>query len=180
MLSTKFKRIYKLEVAKCDLKFNIFLKKIQPVCLHWTGYYCLIQCGQKRFCGPKSIKIERFDNEFRFQLTKDEFNEILKCKNFTSSWCGAKISPHRFELVQIYGYHTRDFNNQVKHNIKRFDEEFRFQLSKDKWSDILRLKKSTANNLSKRRTLPLKYKELFNELLKNNELVIEWLIIQWL
>ena len=31
--------------------------------------------------------IERFDPEARFQLTKEEF-ENLMCKNFTSSWGG--------------------------------------------------------------------------------------------
>lgn len=33
-----------------------------------------------------------------------------------------------FELAKIYGYSTRDFNNQIKNNIERFDEDFRFQL----------------------------------------------------
>ena len=52
-----------------------------------------------------------------------------------------------FELAYIYGYDTRDFNNQVKHNIERFDNDFRFQLSKEEWKEILMWKKSTAKNL---------------------------------
>jgi hypothetical protein len=39
----------------------------------------------------KQVKnnIVRFDKDFRFQLTTDEWNSILRCKNFTSSWCGS-------------------------------------------------------------------------------------------
>ena len=59
-----------------------------------------------------------------------------------------------FELSKIYGYKTRDFNNQVKNNIKRFDSDFRFQLNEEEWKNILRWKNSTANNISKIRTIP--------------------------
>jgi hypothetical protein len=64
-----------------------------------------------------------------------------------------------FDLAKIYGYATRDFNNQVKNNIERFDADFRFQLSNDEWNYVLRLKKSTANNLSKTRSLPYAFTE---------------------
>ena len=50
-----------------------------------------------------------------------------------------------FDLARIYGYKTRDFNNQVKHNIDRFPSDFMFQLSQQELNSILRLKKSTAN-----------------------------------
>ena len=46
--------------------------------------------------------IERFDEEFRFQLTKEEFKEILKCKNFTSSWGGSRKLPYAFTEQGIY------------------------------------------------------------------------------
>lgn len=46
--------------------------------------------------------IERFDDEFRFQLTKVEFKEILKCKNFTSSWGGSRKLPYAFTEQGIY------------------------------------------------------------------------------
>lgn len=64
-----------------------------------------------------------------------------------------------FELAKIYGYETRDFNNQVKNNIERFEKDFRFQLERDEWNDILWLKKSTANTISKRRYLPYAFTE---------------------
>ena len=50
-----------------------------------------------------------------------------------------------FELAKIYNYSTKDFNNQVKHNIERFDEDFRFQLTNDEFKQILRWKKSTSS-----------------------------------
>ncbi|MBO4622858.1 MAG: ORF6N domain-containing protein [Bacilli bacterium] len=64
-----------------------------------------------------------------------------------------------FELAHIYGYDTRDFNNQVKHNIERFEKDFRFQLNEKEWNELLVWKKSTANNLLKRRTLPYAFTE---------------------
>ena len=33
------------------------------------------------------------------------------------------------DLAEIYGYSTKAFNQQVKNNIEKFDEDFRFQLS---------------------------------------------------
>ncbi len=34
-----------------------------------------------------------------------------------------------FDLAAIYGYTTTRFNEQVKNNIERFDDDFRFQLT---------------------------------------------------
>ena len=51
-----------------------------------------------------------------------------------------------FELAKIYGYSTRDFNNQIKNNIVRFDVDFRFQLTKIVWDDFFRCKISTEKN----------------------------------
>jgi len=31
-----------------------------------------------------------------------------------------------FELAEIYGYETKTFNQQVKRNIEKFDEDFMF------------------------------------------------------
>ena len=64
-----------------------------------------------------------------------------------------------FELARIYGYDTKDFNNQVKYNIARFDSDFRWQLRQDELDQILRWKKSTANYLAKRRYLPYAFTE---------------------
>ena len=34
------------------------------------------------------------------------------------------------DLATIYGYTTKAFNQQVKNNIEKFDDDFRFQLTK--------------------------------------------------
>ena len=64
-----------------------------------------------------------------------------------------------FELAKIYGYETRDFNKQVKNNVIRFDNDFRFQLTTDEWNNNLRWKFSTANTIAMRRNLPYAFTE---------------------
>ena len=65
-----------------------------------------------------------------------------------------------FDLAKIYGYTTRDFNNQVKNNIQRFDNDFRFQLTAEEWKDYLRWKNSTAKSpMAKTRYLPHAFTE---------------------
>ena len=49
-----------------------------------------------------------------------------------------------FELAEIYGYTTKRFNEQVKNNIERFDEDFRFKLTREEF-DNLRSKNSTSS-----------------------------------
>ena len=48
------------------------------------------------------------------------------------------------DLAAIYGYTTKTFNQQVKNNLQKFDEDFRFQLTKDE-AEILRSKKLTSS-----------------------------------
>ena len=47
------------------------------------------------------------------------------------------------DLAQIYGYTTKTFNQQVKNNITKFDEDFRFKLTKEEHNEILRSKELT-------------------------------------
>jgi len=50
-----------------------------------------------------------------------------------------------YELAKIYGYETKRFNEQVKNNINKFPERYRFQLVKEEYDIILRSKKSTSS-----------------------------------
>ena len=50
-----------------------------------------------------------------------------------------------FELAKKYGYETKRFNEQVKNNINKFPERYRFQLNKEELDIILRSKKSTSS-----------------------------------
>ena len=49
------------------------------------------------------------------------------------------------DLADIYGYTTKAFNQQVKNNIEKFDDDFRFRLTKEEYYEILRSKKLTSN-----------------------------------
>jgi hypothetical protein len=49
-----------------------------------------------------------------------------------------------FELAQIYGYTTKAFNQQVRNNIEKFDDDFRFQLTREELK-ILRSKNFTSS-----------------------------------
>lgn len=40
--------------------------------------------------------------EFMFRLTKEEFEELLRCKNFTSSWGGSRYAPYAFTEQGVY------------------------------------------------------------------------------
>ena len=44
------------------------------------------------------------------------------------------------DLAEIYGYSTKAFNQQVKNNIEKFDEDFRFQLNNDELTELSRSK----------------------------------------
>jgi len=63
-----------------------------------------------------------------------------------------------FELARIYGYETRDFNNQVKHNIQKFDIDFMFLVTREEFNQILKWKKSTSS-WGGRRKLPYAFTE---------------------
>ena len=41
-----------------------------------------------------------------FQLSKEEYKEILRCKNFTSSWVGTRHLPYAFTEQGIYMFMT--------------------------------------------------------------------------
>ena len=66
-----------------------------------------------------------------------------------------------FDLAEIYGYSTKRFNEQVKNNAGKFDEDFLFQLTRDEW-EILRSKNSTSRSEQRsggRRYLPYAFTE---------------------
>ena len=77
-----------------------------------------------------------------------------------SEWIKDKIYTIRgeqvmldFELAEIYGYETKAFNQQVKNNIERFDEDFRFQLTVEEFNEILRCKNSASNAILRSKNL---------------------------
>ena len=63
-----------------------------------------------------------------------------------------------FELAKIYGYETKRFNEQVKNNIDKFDDDFMFKLNSIEFNEILRSKKS-ASSWGGRRYIPVAFTE---------------------
>ena len=46
--------------------------------------------------------IEKFPADMMFQLTREETDYIMRCKNFTSSWGGPRFVPHVFTEQGIF------------------------------------------------------------------------------
>lgn len=55
----------------------------------------------KAFNRQVKNNIEKFEQDFMFQLT-DEECEILRCKNCTSNWGGRRYNPYAFTEQGIY------------------------------------------------------------------------------
>ena len=74
-------------------------------------------------------------------VAKSEFSLIdenmLKSRIYTIR--GVKVMLDA-DLAEIYGYSTKRFNEQVKNNIEKFDEDFRFQLNSEEIEGLSRRK----------------------------------------
>ncbi len=68
-------------------------------------------------------------------------NQEIKDKIFTLR--GVQVMLDR-DLAELYGVETKRLNEQVKRNIKRFPDEFMFQLNEDEMK-ILRSQNATSN-----------------------------------
>lgn len=62
------------------------------------------------------------------------------------------------DLAALYGYEVKRLNEQVRRNIKRFPEDFMFQLTKNE-TDVLRSQFATANINTKSRSYPYVFTE---------------------
>ena len=96
------------------------------------------------------------DNENSKELIPVEITvDSLKSKIYTIRGQRVMLAS---DLAEIYGYSTKAFNQQVKNNIEKFDEDFRFQLSHDE-TDNLRSNFLTANVNTKSRYEPYVFTE---------------------
>lgn len=84
-------------------------------------------------------------NDMAVAPVKSEFplidESLLKSRIYTIR--GVKVMLDA-DLAEIYGYETRFFNRQVKNNIDRFAEDFRFQLNEDEMQNLM-CKKCTSS-----------------------------------
>ena len=90
-----------IEITQESLKDKIYIIRGQKVMLDFelAGLY-----GYETRYFNRQVKnnIDRFPDDFIFQLNRDEWNSILKCKNFTSSWGGKRKLPFAFTEQGIY------------------------------------------------------------------------------
>ena len=94
----------KIEVIELDsekIESMIYYVRNQKVMLDFElaeiyGY------ETKRFNEQVKNNIEKFDKDFRFRLTKEEYENILRTKKSTSSWGGTRHLPYAFTEQGVY------------------------------------------------------------------------------
>lgn len=100
MTAEKKKEFEIIEINETILQSKIYFIRNQKVMLDFDlaeiyGY------TTKRFNEQIKNNIERFDDDFRFKLTREEINN-LRSKNSTSSWGGSRYLPYAFTEQGIY------------------------------------------------------------------------------
>lgn len=90
-----------IEITQESLKDKIYIIRGQKVMLDFElgGLYGY---ETRYFNRQEKNNIDRFPDDFIFQLNRDEWNSILKCKNFTSSWGGKRKLSFAFTEQGIY------------------------------------------------------------------------------
>ena len=81
---------------------------------------------------------------------------LLKSRIYTVR--GVKVMLDA-DLAEIYGYTTKAFNQQVKNNIEKFDDDFRFQLTRTEYREILGSKFLTLEQGKYSKTSPYVFTE---------------------
>ena len=87
-----------------------------------------------RPCDPKRDNLPV--NVINFERTNIDIESLIRIIR------GQKVMVD-FDLAMLYGVQNKRLNEQVKRNIKRFPEDFMFQLTKEEW-DILKSQIATA------------------------------------
>ena len=97
-------------------------------------------------------------------------NMSINIESLIHTFRGQKVMLD-FDLAMLYGVQTKALNQAVKRNIKRFPDDFMFQLTQEEWNilrsqivtaktpedqaiALLRSQIATAKDISKIRTLP--------------------------
>ena len=87
-------------ISENDIKNKIYIVRGKQVMI--DSDLALIYGYETRYFN-RQVKnnITKFDDDFMFQLTNEEYLN-LKCKNFTSSWGGTRKLPYAFTEQGIY------------------------------------------------------------------------------
>ena len=97
---------------------------------------------------PKNVAVAPKKPEFSLI---DE--NLLKSRIYTIR--GVKVMLDA-DLAEIYGYSTGAFNQQVKNNIEKFDDDFRFQITQTEFAGLI---SKLISNRSGTRKLPYAFTE---------------------
>lgn len=85
-------------------------------------------------------------------------NDLLSIENKILVIRGQQVMLDR-DLAEIYGYETKRFNEQIKNNIERFDEDFRFQLTQEEFDEVNLMCKISTSSWGGTRKLPYAFTE---------------------
>ena len=102
--------------------------------------------------GTKKMQDIVMDEDKKEIILIDE--EVLRSKIYEVR--GQKVMLD-FELAEIYGYTTTRFNEQVKNNIEKFDDDFMFELTKDEFDNLI--SKKSISSWGGRRKRPKVFTE---------------------
>ena len=112
-------------------------------------------------CGRFFLPQNGWRNSMAEDKKKDEIavieinEEFMKQKLYEFRGCKVLLDA---DLAEVYGYELKAFNQQVKRNIERFQNDMMFQLS-DNEVEYLRSQFVTANISSKSRSNPYVFTE---------------------
>ena len=80
--------------------------------------------------------------------------ELLKSRIYTIRGLKVMLAA---DLAEVYGYSTGAFNLQVKNNIEKFDDDFRFQITQTEFAGLI--SKFLISNRGGTRKLPYAFTE---------------------
>ena len=70
----------------------------------------------------------------KLELMPVSGDDLIKSRIFTIRGIQVMLAP---DLADLYQVETRSFNQAVKRNLKRFPGNFRFQLTRDEWNEVI-------------------------------------------
>lgn len=90
--------------------------------------------------------------------TKTSIIPVKRVENLIILLRGQKVIIDS-DLAELYGVTAKRLNEQVKRNIKRFPDDFMFQLTKDEFADLKSQFATSSSNWGGKRKLPNAFTE---------------------
>ena len=102
----------------------------------------LVLFGRKVDCTKKAMYVMENISEAKNEIAIVDKETV---ENLIYIVRGQKVMLDA-DLAKIYGYSTKAFNQQVKNNIEKFEEDFMFLLTDEEVKELSRSKILTLNN----------------------------------